>query len=202
MSRLEGYVGLLGREGVEWGLLGPRERPVLWDRHVLNSLALAPLVPQGASVLDLGSGAGLPGLPLAIVREDLEVELREPLSRRTRFLELAVQRAGGVASVRRARAEDGADPLVDVVVCRAVAPLVRLLPLALPLLRPGGLLLALKGRTADEELTSAAGVLTEQGAGRARVERCRGPGRGTAVVVRVEAGAARRRRPGGRTRRS
>ena len=194
VDRLQRYAALLAGPGTRWGLLGPREAPRLWERHVADALVLVPLVPRGASVVDVGSGAGLPGVPLAVTRPDVAVELREPMARRTRFLHLVVDELGLPATVRRARAEDGADPLVDVVVCRAVAPLERLVPLVLPLLRPGGLLLAVKGRRADREVDDASARLAELGVRRATVETPRGPGGAVGSVVVVEAPPPGRRR--------
>jgi len=165
------YVALLAGPGVERGLIGPRETPRLWERHVLNSAGLAELLDPGETVLDLGSGAGLPGLVLALRRTDIEVVLVEPLLRRATFLEEAVQElALERVTVRRARAEELAKKVsVDVVTARAVAPLDRLAGWSLPLLRDGGRLLALKGDRADAELASARPMLRKAGAGSAEV---------------------------------
>lgn len=162
---VERYVALLAGPGVERGLLGPRETPRLWDRHVLNSAGLTELLAPGQTVLDLGSGAGLPGLVLALRRTDLDVVLVEPLLRRATFLEEAVQELGlAHVTVRRARAEELAKTvLVDVVTARAVAPLDRLIGWSLPLLRDGGRLLALKGERADSELAAARPLLRKAG---------------------------------------
>ncbi len=102
------YVDILANRGIEWGLIGPREGDRLWERHILNSVAGAALFPSGASVLDVGSGAGLPGIPLAILRPDLRLTLLDSLLRRTSFLELAVSELGlgGRVQVVRGRAED------------------------------------------------------------------------------------------------
>jgi len=154
------YVDILSSRGIDWGLIGPREADRLWDRHVLNSVALADLVPQGASVVDVGSGAGLPGIPLAIARPDLRVVLLEPLLRRSHFLELAVAELGldDRVSVVRGRAEDHA-VRYQIVTCRAVAPLPRLLTWCLPLVGGKGRLLALKGSSAAHEVESAGAEL-------------------------------------------
>jgi 16S rRNA (guanine527-N7)-methyltransferase len=158
------YVDLLASAGAERGLIGPREVPRLWERHVLNCVVVVPRVPMGASVADVGSGAGLPGLVWAIARPDLTVTLIEPLLRRTVFLEEAVETLG-LAHVRvlRSRAED-VDERFDVVTARAVAPLEKLATWCLPLVRPGGVLLALKGRTAEEEVASSRVSLHKMGA--------------------------------------
>lgn len=160
------YARLLAGPGVQRGLLGPREVPRLWDRHILNCAAVAPGLPEGARVADLGSGAGLPGLVVAIARPDLRVTLIEPLLRRATFLSEAVAALGlGNVVVLRARAEEpAAGGGYDVVLARAVAPLDRLARWALPLLRPGGTLLALKGSTAADELEAAAPALAALGA--------------------------------------
>jgi len=157
----ERYAALLADAGVERGLIGPREADRLWDRHLINCAVLSEAVPPGASVVDVGSGAGLPGLVLAIVRPDLSVTLLEPLLRRTTFLEECVDELGlENVTVRRARAEEVAgEYAVDIVTARAVAPLDRLAKWALPLLHPGGELLALKGERAAVELAEAAKVL-------------------------------------------
>jgi 16S rRNA (guanine527-N7)-methyltransferase len=153
------YVGLLAGAGIERGLLGPREASRLWTRHVLNSAALAPLVPPGARVVDIGSGAGLPGIPMLLARPDLALTLLEPMARRAAFLDEVVQSLGLAAQVVRGRAEDFPRASVDVAVARAVAPLATLAAWALPLLRPGGTLLALKGQSAAAEIEAAASVL-------------------------------------------
>ena len=153
------YAQLLCDDGVARGLIGPREAGRIWTRHLLNSAALAPFIPADASVVDLGSGAGLPGVPLVLARPDLRMTLLEPLARRMRFLELAREVLDLDVVLVRARAEEFA-PDADVVVVRAVAPLARLLDLAVPLLRPGGILLAHKGSRAAAELTAAADALT------------------------------------------
>jgi 16S rRNA (guanine527-N7)-methyltransferase len=149
------YADLLCTTGVVRGLIGPREPERIWDRHLLNSAALADLVPAHAEVVDLGSGAGLPGVPLVIARPDLRIRLVEPMQRRTEFLHEVVATLGLRAEVVRARAEDLDAASADVVVARAVAPLKRLLPLAMPLLRPHGVLLALKGQGAYDEIARA-----------------------------------------------
>ena len=166
------YAELLSTAGVERGLIGPREVPRLWDRHLLNCAVAVPLVPEGASVIDVGSGAGLPGIVWGIVRPDITVTCLEPLQRRATFLEEAVAELDliGRVQVVRARAEDivrGRGPVTSlrarVVTARAVAPLERLAGWTVPLVQPGGELLALKGRSAGEEVEASRNVLERLG---------------------------------------
>lgn len=162
--KLQAYAGLLATVGTERGLIGPREVPRLWDRHLLNCAVVAnpelPLVPSGARVADIGSGAGLPGIVWAIVRTDVHVVLIEALLRRATFLEEVVEALGlqDRVEVVRARAEEcAANPAwrrADVVTARAVAPLPALLEWMLPLMAPGGVALALKGARAAQEVQS------------------------------------------------
>jgi 16S rRNA (guanine527-N7)-methyltransferase len=155
------FAELLASAGVERGLLGPREAPRLWERHLLNCAGLSDLVEDGQVVLDLGSGAGLPGLVLAIQRPEVQVVLVEPLQRRATFLTEAVEQLGlRNALVRRSRAEELHGKVeVDVVTARAVAPVERLAGWALPLLHAGGRLLAMKGDQAATELAAAGPAL-------------------------------------------
>lgn len=196
------YSELLAGAAVERGLLGPREAPRLWDRHLLNSAVVAPLIPDGSSVADIGSGAGLPGIVLALVRPDLEVTLVEPLLRRVTFLQevvdsLAIPNARVVrvrAEERSAEVVSGRVAPVDVVTARAVAPLGRLGTWCLPLLRDGGQLLALKGAGAESELAAATGELRAAGARSWElVEVGSGIVDPPTRVVRVTAGAPSRR---------
>ena len=160
----EQYADLLATEGVVRGLIGPREVPRLWDRHILNSAVVTPRVPDGSTVADVGTGAGLPGLVWAIARPDLRVTLIEPLLRRTTFLDEAVATLGlDNVTVLRSRAEDIKETY-DVVTARAVAPLDKLGRWCLPLVRKGGVLLALKGRTAEDEVKAATATLHRLGA--------------------------------------
>ena len=190
----ERYARLLAGAGTERGLIGPREVPRLWDRHILNCALLGDLVPSGASVCDIGSGAGLPGLVLAIRRPDLQVTLVEPLLRRTIFLNEAVEQLGlANVEVVRGRAESlHGTRRFDVVTSRAVAALGVLLEWSLPLAVEGGVVLAMKGVTAEQEVADASTTIADLG------------GHGPEVltitldelpipttVVRVEAGAPR-----------
>ena len=150
------YVAMLAGDGVVRGLIGPREVPRLWDRHVLNSAALAEAVPQGARVVDVGSGAGLPGIPLGLARPDVTLTLVEPMARRVEFLTDVVTALGTSWRIVRGRAEERSvvrtvGP-VDVVTARAVAPLPRLVGWCRGLLSPGTQLVALVGARAAAEV--------------------------------------------------
>lgn len=154
----EAFCSLLAREATVRGLIGPREVPRLWERHLLNCAVVTDCIAEGSTVADLGSGAGLPGVVLAIRRPDLRVTLVEPLLRRTTFLEEAVESLGLAARVEvvRSRAEElHGRASFDVVTSRAVAPLDRLARWSLPLVRSGGEFLAMKGSSASEELARA-----------------------------------------------
>jgi 16S rRNA (guanine527-N7)-methyltransferase len=166
------FAGLLATRGLEQGLIGPREVPRLWDRHLLNCAVVAELIDRRCRTLvDIGSGAGLPGLVLAMVLPDVAVTLLEPMDRRCRFLAGCVTELElANVTVLRARAED-ATVKADVATARAVAPLPRLAELAVGLVRPGGMVLAIKGRTAVQELTDAEPVLRRIGARSAEVVR-------------------------------
>ena len=216
--RLCGTRELLADAGVKRGLIGPREVPRLWERHLLNCAVLSEVVPEGVTVCDVGSGAGLPGIPLALVRPDLKITLLEPLLRRTNFLQEVVELLGlDHVTVVRGRAEEvlGKLPPVHVVTARAVAPLDRLAGWGVPLLRPYGEMLALKGDTAEEELEERPrgaeqarrggdlgaacrrgrrGPAVHRGAGRGRGEPRRCALRGEAGQGGADGGATRRRR--------
>jgi 16S rRNA (guanine527-N7)-methyltransferase len=157
------YADLLVTDGIERGLLGPREADRIWSRHIFNCAALAPLIGTEHAVVDLGSGAGLPGLPVALARPDLRVVLVEPMARRAAFLAECVATLGlSHVEVLRARAQDGL-PAADTVIARAVAPLPTLAPLALPPASTA-VLLALKGSTVATEaaeLTALGGFAVE-----------------------------------------
>ncbi|WP_406268429.1 16S rRNA (guanine(527)-N(7))-methyltransferase RsmG [Nocardia sp. NBC_00881] len=170
------YCAALATAGVERGLIGPREVPRLWDRHILNCAVLGELIAEGASVVDIGSGAGLPGIPLAIARPDLRITLVEPLLRRTIFLSEFIESAGLDMTVVRGRAEQSGVMKeaggADVVTSRAVAPLGKLAQWSVPLLRDHGHMLALKGASAAEELERDGEALGRAGAGNAIVLQC------------------------------
>jgi 16S rRNA (guanine527-N7)-methyltransferase len=171
------YAELLVTDGVVRGLIGPREAPRIWDRHVINCAVTSGMIPFGASVVDVGSGAGLPGIVLAVARPDLRITLVEPLARRTAFLSEVVTTLGldATVTVVRGRAEDLAGgPLVaaDVVTARAVAPLDRLAGWCLPLTAIGGRLLALKGASAAEEVAEHRDAIARLGGSDPVIARC------------------------------
>ena len=185
--------------GVERGLIGPREAPRIWDRHLLNCAVVAELLPDGARVVDLGSGAGLPGIPLILARPDISVVLVEPLARRVDWLREVVEDLALPVEVERGRAEESDVRArwegADVVTARAVAPLGRLAGWALPLARTGGALLALKGASAVDEAARDATAVRRLGGSDPRVVRC-GVGvvdpPSTVVVVERSRGTGRR----------
>jgi 16S rRNA (guanine527-N7)-methyltransferase len=177
LSLAERYAGLLVTHGVVRGLIGPREAPRIWERHLLNCTAVAELVPKGATLTDVGSGAGLPGLALAVARPDLAVTLLDPALRRTTFLTEAVDALDLATRVRvvRGRAEEvvGRIPEAGVVTARALAPLDRLAAWCLPLVMPGGRVLALKGSSAAEEVATHAATISTLGGGEPTIHHCR-----------------------------
>ncbi|GGN25268.1 16S rRNA (guanine527-N7)-methyltransferase [Actinoplanes campanulatus] len=169
------YTELLATEGVIRGLIGPREAPRLWERHLINCGVMAQLIAPGAAVVDVGSGAGLPGLVLAIARPDLRVTLVEPLARRTAFLTETVEDLGlDNVTVLRGRAEEVVDvlPGADVVTARAVAALDKLAGWCLPLAAVGGRLLAMKGSSAAEEIAEHTAAIAALGGGEPVIHLC------------------------------
>lgn len=190
LAQAEAFAELLTQEGVLRGLIGPREVPRLWERHLLNCAVLEEAIGEGLDVCDVGSGAGLPGVVLALARPDLRITLVEPLLRRTTFLLEAVDALGlENVEVVRARAEElHGKREFSVVTSRAVAPLERLVGWSLPLVRRGGELIAMKGSSVHEEIRGARAALIKAGGADVRVEEC-GQGRveSPIVVVRVRA---------------
>lgn len=161
LALAEQYAELLATDGVVRGLIGPREAPRLWDRHLLNSAVLHEAIPADATVCDIGSGAGLPGVVVAIARPDVRMTLVEPLLRRTTFLDEVVAALGlRDVEVVRGRADDlHGKRRFDVVTSRAVAPLDRLLRWSMPLVAPNGALVAMKGQSVVDEIEAARPVL-------------------------------------------
>jgi 16S rRNA (guanine527-N7)-methyltransferase len=176
-EQLVAFATLLAREGEMRGLIGPREIPRLWSRHIVNSLAINDFVPEGATVADIGSGAGFPGVVLAITRPDVTVALIDSMERRTEWLEhvrVALGLTNVVVVTNRAEALHGLRHF-DVVTARAVAPMDRLARWTLPLVRSGGRLVALKGQRAVEELTAAHKSIRKEGGSHAKVHEVPSP---------------------------
>lgn len=201
----ERYAGWLAGPGLERGLMGPRETPRLWTRHILNCAAIGPEFSAGERVVDIGSGAGLPGIPLALARPDLDVVLVEPLLRRYEFLSEVIDDLGIDVTVRRGRAEDAAiiDQCgdADAVTSRAVAPLAKLAGWTAPLLRVGGRMVALKGDSARKEVERDLRELTRLGFSRPEVRALRVPGAEETRVISAtlsERPAPRRGKKSGR----
>lgn len=166
------FVGHLASSGIERGLLGPREVPRLWGRHVLNCAVVADLMDRGSTVVDVGSGAGLPGLAIAIARPDLHVHLVEPLERRVIWLTEVVEALSldQQVSVHRARAEQVVGTLAgDYVTARAVSALATLAGWTIPLVAPGGEVLAIKGKSAGEEIEKARKIIRKLGGASAEI---------------------------------
>lgn len=168
------YAAWLADAGVVRGLIGPREVGRLWERHILNSAVIGEVIDEGARVVDIGSGAGLPGIPLAVARPDLTVQLVEPLLRRATFLSEVVEDLGLTnVEVHRGRAEEKsivkAVGGADVVTSRAVAPVGRLMGWSLPLARKGGFVRALKGSSVAEEFERDAVEIRRAGGSAGRV---------------------------------
>jgi len=175
-ARAQRYAEILAGAGVERGLIGPREVDRLWGRHILNSVAVAELLESEDRVADIGSGAGLPGIPLALARPDLQLTLIEPLLRRSEFLREVADELGIDVTIVRGRAEEVSVRErvgeMDAVVSRAVASLDKLAKWSLPLLRPDGRMLAMKGERAEDEIREHRRVMTSLGAVDVRVMRC------------------------------
>lgn len=173
----ERFVRMLCEQGVERGLIGPRELDRLWDRHVLNSAVLTELIPPNASVIDVGSGGGFPGVPLALARTDIQLTLLEPMARRVAWLReivdaLELQHVVVVRGRAEERSVRDTVRTADVVTARAVAPLGRLASWCLPLVRGGGVLLALKGSSAQAEIDRDRHEVRALGGGEMSVELC------------------------------
>lgn len=170
------YAAILSGAGIERGLIGPGEVERLWDRHILNSAAIGELVTQGDRIADVGSGAGLPGIPLALARGDVSVILIEPLLRRADFLSETVELLGLPVTVVRGRAEEravrDAAGEIDVVTSRAVASLDKLTRWCLPLLQPGGRMMAMKGERAASEIEEHRRAMSSLGAVDVKVMEC------------------------------
>lgn len=179
------YHDSLATDGSIRGFIGPREVPRLWERHLINCAVIGEVMPEGARIVDVGSGAGLPGIPLAIARPDLDITLVEPLLKRSTYLS-EVKEALGLDNVTviRGRAEEGpvkkAVAGADIVTSRAVAPLGKLAKWSLPLVRKGGEMIAMKGESVFEEIERDAADLKKAGAGKTAVETVKGT-----TIIRV-----------------
>ncbi|MGO1538868.1 MAG: 16S rRNA (guanine(527)-N(7))-methyltransferase RsmG [Leucobacter sp.] len=172
IDELREFSADLGRRGEELGLIGPLEAPRLWTRHILNSAVVSPFIDSGAVVADIGTGGGMPGLVLAIVRPDARFKLIEPMERRCNWLNEQIERLGlSNAEVLRGRVEEyhGAFE-VDQVTARAVTALRKLVPLTAPLLRDAGTMLFLKGASVEHEIAAAEKVLRKHRVGDVSVE--------------------------------
>ena len=181
----QAYHDSLATDGSIRGFIGPREVPRLWERHLLNCAVIGDVMPEGARVIDVGSGAGLPGIPLAIARPDLDITLIEPLLKRSNYLSEVKELLGlDNVTVIRGRAEEGpvkkAVKSADIVTSRAVAPLGKLAKWSLPLVKVGGEMIALKGESVYEELERDAAELKRAGAGKAEVTTIKGT-----TIIRV-----------------
>ena len=153
-AQIARYAEILGSWGIERGLIGPKEGDRIWDRHIANCLPVTTLIPEGSRLIDIGSGAGLPGVVIALARPDLKVTLLEPLQRRIDFLEEVAAELELEIAIKRGRS-DGFKGSFDVVTARAVAPLPKLAMISWHLVAPGGALLAMKGESAADELAAA-----------------------------------------------
>jgi 16S rRNA (guanine527-N7)-methyltransferase len=194
IDRARRYAEILAGAGVERGLLGPREVDRLWDRHILNSAAVEELLGADERIADIGSGAGLPGIPLALARPDLRLTLIEPLLRRSEFLREVIDDLGLEIAIVRGRAEDRSVQQqvgeMDAVVSRAVASLDKLTKWSVPLLRAGGRMVAMKGERAEDEIQEHRRVMAAAGVVDVRVMKCGADylePPATAVVARREA---------------
>ena len=181
----QAYHDSLATDGSIRGFIGPREVPRLWERHLLNCAVIGDVMPEGARVIDVGSGAGLPGIPLAIARPDLDITLIEPLLKRSNYLSEVKELLDlDNVTVIRGRAEEGpvkkAVKGADIVTARAVAPLGKLAKWSLPLVKVGGEMIALKGESVHEELERDAAELKRAGAGKAEVITIKGT-----TIIRV-----------------
>ncbi|RAX22535.1 16S rRNA (guanine(527)-N(7))-methyltransferase RsmG [Actinomyces sp. Z5] len=190
-SAAEHFAHMLAEEGELRGLVGPRELPRLWTRHIVNSAAVVPFLPDHGRVADIGSGAGFPGIVVALLRPDLDVVLVESMERRTQWLDDVVAQLDlDNVTVRRARAEE-LRAKYDAVTARAVANLSKLVRLTSPLLRPGASLLALKGARAEAEVADAKYVIKRARLEPAVIHEVVTPGEEVTKVVEVRRPASR-----------
>ena len=175
-AEIRAFAEFLVTAGIERGLIGPREGERIWERHIFNCLPVTQLLPQGASLFDIGSGAGLPGIVIALARPDLKVTLIEPLERRVEFLKEATERLE--IEVIRGRAQD-VKKSAEYVTARAVAPLEKLKKMSWHMVKTGGALLAMKGESAAAEMVGVKNAILHEieleGVGLGRIVELRKP---------------------------
>ncbi len=183
-DQIQAYAALLTGPAIERGLIGPKEGDRIWERHIANCIPITTIIPQGVRVADIGSGAGLPGVVIALVRPDLKVTLIEPLRRRVDFLNEVINDLGLSIEVIRARSEV-VKKQFEIVTARAVAPLDKLIAISWHMIPKGGSLLAIKGESAQEELDKSK---LKKGS-RAQLHEINLPNLPVARVVEVRKGA-------------
>jgi len=183
-DQIQAYAALLAGPGIERGLIGPKEGDRIWERHIANCIPITTIIPQGVRVADIGSGAGLPGVVIALARPDLKVTLIEPLRRRVDFLNEVIKELGLSIEVIRARSEV-VKKQFEIVTARAVAPLDKLIAISWHMIPKGGSLLAIKGESAQEELDKSK---LKKGS-RAQLHEINLPNLPVARVVEVRKGA-------------
>ena len=152
-DQIQRYADLLKGAGIERGLIGPKEGDRIWERHIANCIPITTILPQNVRLVDIGSGAGLPGIVIALARPDLKVTLVEPLQRRVDFLNEVVAELGIPVEVIRGRAER-VKKQFEIVTARAVAPLEKLINISWHMIPKGGSLMAMKGESAADEIAS------------------------------------------------
>ena len=176
VDEIQAFAHFLTTAGIERGLIGPREGERIWDRHIFNCLPVTQLLPEGTTLFDIGSGAGLPGIVIALARPDIQVTLIEPLERRVEFLKEAT--AGLNIEVIRGRAQD-VKKSAHYVTARAVAPLEKLKKMSWHMVKTGGALLAMKGESAAAEMVGVKNAVLHEieleGIGLGRIVELRKP---------------------------
>ena len=175
-DEIQAFAHFLATAGIERGLIGPREGERIWERHIFNCLPVTQLLPEGTTLFDIGSGAGLPGIVIALARPDIQVTLIEPLERRVEFLKEAT--VGLNIEVIRGRAQD-VKKSAHYVTARAVAPLEKLKKMSWHMVKTGGALLAMKGESAAAEMVGVKNAVLHEieleGIGLGRIVELRKP---------------------------